>query len=109
MSTGRQESFRPSSEVGPVGIHSGDVVLRTGRRDGSAGPTPRVRCVAIADEHQRVLLIRLVLKLPERLRLVEEAEEALAGKGQMQSEHFQEIGLGAHARRIFVAGVLNLG
>jgi len=64
-------------------IHSGDVVLRTGRRDGSAGPTPRVRCVAIADEHQRVLLIRLVLKLPERLRLVEEAEEALAGKGQM--------------------------
>jgi hypothetical protein len=59
-------------------IQSGDVVLPTRRRDGSAGPTLRVRCVANADEPQRVLLNRLGLKLPERLRTVEQTEEALA-------------------------------
>jgi hypothetical protein len=64
-------------------IQSGDVVLPTARRDGSAGPKLRVRCVAIADEHQRALLSRLGLKLPERLRTVEETEEAMAKNMQM--------------------------
>ncbi|MCY2951278.1 MAG: hypothetical protein NTU53_04780, partial [Planctomycetota bacterium] len=56
----------------------GDVVLPTRRRDGSAGPTLRGRCVANADEPQRVLLNRPGLKSPERLRRVEETEEAMA-------------------------------
>jgi transposase len=57
-------------ELGRIG--SGDVVLPTVRADGSAGATLRVRCVTRPDEHQRVLLTRLGLVLPERLKVLAE-------------------------------------
>jgi hypothetical protein len=63
-------------------ILSGDVVLPTARADGTAGPTLWVRCVSVPEEHQRVLLERLGLKLPERLRTIEQME-ALATIGRM--------------------------
>jgi transposase len=58
-------------------IVSGDVVLPTSRPNGTVGPILRVRCVSVPEEHPRVLLERLGLKLPERLRTIEETEEAL--------------------------------
>jgi hypothetical protein len=53
-------------------IKSGDVALPTRKPDGRAGPSLRVRCVTTPDASQRVLLSRLGLRLPERLRYVEE-------------------------------------
>ena len=53
-------------------IKSGDVRLPTCGPDGRAGPSLRVRCVTTPDASQRVLLSRLGLRLPERLRYVEE-------------------------------------
>jgi hypothetical protein len=53
-------------------IKSGDVVLPTRDPDGRPGRTLRVRCVTAPDESQRVLLSRLGLALPERLRWQEE-------------------------------------
>ena len=53
-------------------IKSGDVVLPTTARDGKPGKTVRVRCVTTPDKAQRVLLNRLGLTLPERLRYLEE-------------------------------------
>jgi len=53
-------------------IKSGDVVLPTRDPDGRPGRTLRVRCVTTPDESQRVLLSRLGLALPERLRWQEE-------------------------------------
>jgi transposase len=53
-------------------IKSGDVVLPTCGPDGRPGRTLRVRCVTTPDESQRVLLSRLGLTLPERLRWQEE-------------------------------------
>ena len=56
-------------------IKSGDVVLRTRTPDGHPGKTLRVRCVTTPDSAQRVLLNRLGLTLPQRLRHVEKVEQ----------------------------------
>ena len=49
-------------------IRSGDVVLPTKRASGERGPAFRLRCVTEADAAQKVLLGRLGLRLPRRLR-----------------------------------------
>ncbi len=54
-------------------IKSGDVVLPTIGRDGRPGKTVRVRCVTTPDKAQRVLLDRMGLTLPQRLRYMEDA------------------------------------
>jgi hypothetical protein len=53
-------------------VKSGDVVLTTRRANGQPGATVRLRCVTAPDEGQRVLLSRLGLTLPQRLRRVDE-------------------------------------
>jgi transposase len=53
-------------------IKSGDVILPTRGLDGQPGKTLRLRCVTSPDEYQQVLLSRLGLTLPKRLRCVEE-------------------------------------
>ena len=53
-------------------IKSGDVVLATHTADGRPGKTVRLRCVTAPDEGQKVLLSRLGLALPQRLRRVDE-------------------------------------
>jgi hypothetical protein len=53
-------------------IKSGDVVLATRTADGRPGKTVRLRCVTAPDEGQKVLLSRLGLTLPQRLRRVDE-------------------------------------
>jgi transposase len=55
-------------------IKSGDVVLKARWTDGREHPL-RVRCVTTPDKAQKVLLHRLGLTLPQRLRTVEEVEE----------------------------------
>ncbi len=55
-------------------IKSGDVLLRTQAADGRPGKTVRVRCVTTPDAAQRVLLNRLGLILPQRLRHLEEVD-----------------------------------
>ena len=57
-------------------IKSGDVVLPTRGGDGQPARHIRLRCVTAADAHQQVLLNRLGLKLPQRLRWTEEAPAA---------------------------------
>ncbi len=54
-------------------IKSGDVVLPTVGRDERPGKTVRVRCVTTPDKAQRVLLNRLGLTLPQRLKYMEDA------------------------------------
>lgn len=49
-------------------IRSGDVVLPTKSSAGEPGPTVRLRCVTEPDAAQKVLLNRLGLHLPRRLR-----------------------------------------
>jgi transposase len=56
-------------------IKSGDVVLPTVTRDGRPGRTVYVRCVTTPDRAQRVLLNRLGLTLPQRLRYLEEVAQ----------------------------------
>jgi hypothetical protein len=53
-------------------IKSGDVVLPTQGTDGQPGRVVRLRCVTTPDAHQKVLLNRLGVKLPTRLRQFEE-------------------------------------
>ena len=53
-------------------IKSGDVVLPTRGRAGQPDKMIRLRCVTAADEAQKVLLNRLGLTLPQRLRRIEE-------------------------------------
>ena len=53
-------------------IKSGDVVLPTVTREGRPGKTVHVRCVTTPDHAQRVLLNRLGLALPQRLRYLEQ-------------------------------------
>jgi hypothetical protein len=53
-------------------VKSGDVVLTTRTADGRPGKTVRLRCVTAPDEGQKVLLSRLGLTLPQRLRRVDE-------------------------------------
>jgi transposase len=56
-------------------IKSGDVVLPTRTRDGRPGKTVRLRCVTTPDNAQKVLLARLGLTLPQRLRYLEGATQ----------------------------------
>jgi len=56
-------------------IKSGDVVLATRTADGRPGKTIRLRCVTSPDEGQKVLLGRLGLTLPQRLRRVDEVAQ----------------------------------
>jgi transposase len=53
-------------------IKSGDVVLPTKSRSGEASQSVRLRCVTTPDEPQRILLNRLGLNLPQRLRRLHE-------------------------------------
>lgn len=53
-------------------IKSGDVVLPTQRKSGAPSKTVRLRCVTSPDEAQKVLLHRLGLTLPQRLRRLDE-------------------------------------
>jgi transposase len=55
-------------------IKSGDVVLPARMADGSAR-TIRLRCVTTPDEAQRVLLNRLGVRLPQRLRRIDEVAQ----------------------------------
>jgi transposase len=53
-------------------IKSGDVVLPARTRDGQTNKTVRLRCVTTPDEAQKVLLNRLGLTLPQRLRRIDQ-------------------------------------
>ena len=53
-------------------IKSGDVVLPTRTKDGLYNGTVRLRCVTEPDEAQKVLLHRLGIPLPRRLRRIDE-------------------------------------
>lgn len=53
-------------------IKSGDVVLPTQTRQGHHNGTVRLRCVTEPDEAQKVLLHRLGITLPRRLRRIDE-------------------------------------
>jgi len=53
-------------------VKSGDVVLATRTADGQPGKTLRLRCVMSPDEGQKVLLSRLGLTFPQRLRRADE-------------------------------------
>ena len=55
-------------------IKSGDVVLPAQMADGSHR-TIHLRCVTTPDEAQKVLLNRLGLKVPQRLRLIDEVRQ----------------------------------
>lgn len=52
-------------------IKSGDVVVPTYQKDGQPAATVRLRCVMTPDKAQEVLLHRLGLNLPNRLRRIE--------------------------------------
>ena len=56
-------------------IKSGDVVLQAQAREGGPSRTIRLRCVPEPDPAQRVLLSRLGLILPKRLRRLDEVAE----------------------------------
>lgn len=56
-------------------IKSGDVVLPTQQRDGHPGHTIRLRCVKTPDAAQKVLLNRLGVTLPTRLRRLEGSDQ----------------------------------
>ena len=56
-------------------IKSGDVVLPTRTPDGRSGKTVRLRCVTSPDEAQKVLLNRLGLTVPLRLRRIDEVAQ----------------------------------
>lgn len=56
-------------------IKSGDVVLPTSTSDGRTAKTVRLRCVTAPDQAQKVLLNRLGLNLPQRLRRIDEVTQ----------------------------------
>ena len=56
-------------------IKSGDVVLPTRTAEEQVGKTIRLRCVTTPDEAQKVLLNRLGLTIPQRLRYIEEVKQ----------------------------------
>ena len=53
-------------------IKSGDVILPTQTMQGDHNGTVRLRCVTEPDEAQKVLLHRLGVPLPRRLRRIDE-------------------------------------
>ena len=63
-------------------IKSGDVVLHARRPDGIER-TLRVRCVTTPDKAQGVLLNRLGLKIPQRLRYLEDVNQTVERSLQM--------------------------
>ncbi|MGQ9652361.1 MAG: hypothetical protein ACUVXJ_19895 [Phycisphaerae bacterium] len=85
----------------PHKIKSGDVVLPARTADGSERPI-RPRCVTTPNEAQKVLLHRLGLNLPQRLRRIDEVI-------QMSSRHSSKNGPGAIAKAILALKVFNLG
>jgi transposase len=56
-------------------IKSGDVVLPTRTCDGRTAKTVRLRCVTVPDQAQKILLNRLGLDLPRRLRRIDEVTQ----------------------------------
>ena len=56
-------------------IKTSDVVLPSQNADGSSSRTVRLRCVTEPDANQKMLLHRLGLPLPRRLRSTEPAPE----------------------------------
>jgi len=56
-------------------IKSGDVVLPTRTSSDRTAKTVRLRCVTTPDEAQKVLLSRLGLSLPQRLRRIDEVAQ----------------------------------
>lgn len=56
-------------------IKSGDVVLPARTSDGRTARTVRLRCVTTPDQAQKVLLNRLGLNLPQRLRRIDEVAQ----------------------------------
>jgi transposase len=56
-------------------IKSGDVVLPTRSKDGQTNKTVRLRCVTSPDDAQKMLLNRLGLRLPQRLRRIDEVTQ----------------------------------
>jgi transposase len=56
-------------------IKSGDVVLPTRKANGHAGQRVRLRCVTTPDAAQKVLLNRLGIQLPTRLRRLDDPME----------------------------------
>ena len=56
-------------------IKSGDVVLPARTSDGRTAKTVRLRCVTTPDQAQQVLLNRLGLNLPQRLRRIDEVAQ----------------------------------
>jgi hypothetical protein len=67
-------------------IKSGDVVLQAQSREGGPSRTIRLRCVPEPDAAQKVLLSRLGLTLPRRLRRRDENPEKLATHGHGTNE-----------------------
>jgi hypothetical protein len=53
-------------------IKSGEVVLPASNPQGNHNGTVRLRCVTEADQAQKVLLHRLGITLPRRLRRIDE-------------------------------------
>jgi transposase len=60
-------------------IKSGDVLLPTVARDGRLSRTLRLRCVTEPDEAQKILLHRLGVTLPRRLRTLDDLPEMPSG------------------------------
>ena len=71
------EEFANPSLRSRTWIKSGDVVLKARRADGQESHI-RLRCVTPPDKTQKVLLHRLGLTLPQRLRTVDEVEQMYA-------------------------------
>ena len=95
-------------------LKSGDVVLPARLQDGSLR-TLRLRCGTTPDEAQKVLLNRLGLTLPQRLRRIDEVEaiepegQPTPTKGQLQSRLFVPNGPGASKNADLIAKLRNLG
>jgi transposase len=62
-------------------IKSGDVVLQAQSREGGPSRTIRLRCVPEPDAAQKVLLSRLGLTLPRRLRRIDEDSKVQMANG----------------------------
>ena len=82
-------------------IKSGDVVLPAQMADGSQR-TIHLRCVTTPDEAQKVLLNRLGLTLPQRLRRIDEV-------AKMQSRLCSRNSLDAITRPVQTSQLFNLG
>lgn len=75
-------------------IKSGDVVLQARSQDGGPSRTIRLRCVPEPDAAQKVLLSRLGLTLPKRLRRLDDLEPV--GTASVADRASDEIGTSMH-------------